>query len=146
MISELKGTTDHNHWALQTPPSSPSSLGSRKSSMCSLGSIHSSSSGSVASHSQVRKWNIFKSFFLFSTFIFSFIYFSRTNWWIRLVMQCSNSSNISGIDRYLKWPESTPEWDCLAFLHKIPVSRLRTRSFFTDPTHHRPLISCWPRR
>uniref|UniRef100_A0A0P5T6Q7 Metastasis suppressor protein n=1 Tax=Daphnia magna TaxID=35525 RepID=A0A0P5T6Q7_9CRUS len=52
MISELKGTTDHNHWALQTPPSSPSSLGSRKSSMCSLGSIHSSSSGSVASHSQ----------------------------------------------------------------------------------------------
>lgn len=55
MISELKGTTDHNHWALQTPPSSPSSLGSRKSSMCSLGSIHSSSSGSVASHSQVTE-------------------------------------------------------------------------------------------
>ncbi|XP_046461264.1 uncharacterized protein LOC124207718 isoform X3 [Daphnia pulex] len=57
MISELKGTTDHNHWALQTPPSSPSSLGSRKSSMCSLGSIHSSSSGSVASHSQNQLMN-----------------------------------------------------------------------------------------
>ena len=50
MINELKGSTDQSHhWALQTPPSSPSSLGSRKSSMCSLGSIHSSSSGSVAS-------------------------------------------------------------------------------------------------
>lgn len=61
-------------------------------------------------------------------------------------MRCSNSSNISGTDRFLKWPESTPEWDCLAFLLKIPVSRLRTRSFFTDPTHHRPLINCWPRR
>ncbi|KAI9561377.1 hypothetical protein GHT06_012334 [Daphnia sinensis] len=57
MISELKGTADHNHWALQTPPSSPSSLGSRKSSMCSLGSIHSSSSGSVASHSQNHQMN-----------------------------------------------------------------------------------------
>lgn len=61
-------------------------------------------------------------------------------------MRCSNSSNISGTDRFLKWPESTPEWDCQAFLLKIPVSRLRTRSFFTDPTHHRPLINCWPRR
>ena len=50
MIAELKGSNDQSHhWALQTPPSSPSSLGSRKSSMCSLGSIHSSSSGSVAS-------------------------------------------------------------------------------------------------
>ena len=50
MIAELKGSNDQtHHWALQTPPSSPSSLGSRKSSMCRLGSIHSSSSGSVAS-------------------------------------------------------------------------------------------------
>lgn len=83
MISELKGTTDHNHWALQTPPSSPSSLGSRKSSMCSLGSIHSSSSGSVASHSQVHK------FFLFHLNLFnnnSQILNIRTSWWIRLVM------------------------------------------------------------
>jgi len=52
MMAELKGSAEQSHWTLQTPPSSPSSLGSRKSSMCSLGSIHSSSSGSVASHNQ----------------------------------------------------------------------------------------------
>ena len=51
MIADLKGSTDQ--WSVPTPPSSPSSLGSRKSSMCSLGSMHSSSSGSVASHTQV---------------------------------------------------------------------------------------------
>ncbi|XP_064640276.1 protein MTSS 2-like isoform X8 [Lineus longissimus] len=34
-----------------TPPSSPSSLGSRKSSMCSISSLNSSSSGSTKSHS-----------------------------------------------------------------------------------------------
>ncbi|XP_074644501.1 protein MTSS 1-like isoform X15 [Tubulanus polymorphus] len=34
-----------------TPPSSPSSIGSRKSSMCSISSITSSSSGSTKSHS-----------------------------------------------------------------------------------------------
>ena len=37
----------HHH----SPPSSPSSLGSRKSSMCSINSINSSSSGSSKSHS-----------------------------------------------------------------------------------------------
>ena len=35
---------------LQTPPSSPSSLGSRKSSMCSISSANSSSSGSMQMH------------------------------------------------------------------------------------------------
>ncbi|CAN7992435.1 unnamed protein product [Ixodes hexagonus] len=38
-------------WLFQTPPSSPSSLGSRKSSMCSISSFNSSSSGSTKSHS-----------------------------------------------------------------------------------------------
>ncbi|KAM7282218.1 protein MTSS 1 isoform X1 [Ixodes scapularis] len=37
--------------ARRTPPSSPSSLGSRKSSMCSISSFNSSSSGSTKSHS-----------------------------------------------------------------------------------------------
>ncbi|CAN8025078.1 unnamed protein product [Ixodes persulcatus] len=47
VIADLKGSD----WAFQTPPSSPSSLGSRKSSMCSISSFNSSSSGSTKSHS-----------------------------------------------------------------------------------------------
>lgn len=49
VISDLKGCD--GSWAFQTPPSSPSSLGSRKSSMCSISSFNSSSSGSSKSHS-----------------------------------------------------------------------------------------------
>lgn len=46
VITDLKGR-DNIHWTLSTPPSSPSlSLGSRKSSMCSISSLTSSSSGS----------------------------------------------------------------------------------------------------
>ncbi|RZF43869.1 hypothetical protein LSTR_LSTR007205 [Laodelphax striatellus] len=49
VISDLKGS-DNNSWTFHTPPSSPSSLGSRKSSMCSISSLNSSSSGSTKSH------------------------------------------------------------------------------------------------
>ncbi|XP_067003165.1 BAR/IMD domain-containing adapter protein 2-like 1 isoform X2 [Anabrus simplex] len=48
VISDLKGS--ESSWSFQTPPSSPSSLGSRKSSMCSISSLNSSSSGSTKSH------------------------------------------------------------------------------------------------
>ncbi|XP_045194003.2 protein MTSS 2-like isoform X2 [Mercenaria mercenaria] len=50
VILDLKGE-DAGSYKFQTPPSSPSSLGSRKSSMCSINSIASSSSGSAQSHS-----------------------------------------------------------------------------------------------
>ncbi|XP_046745167.1 protein MTSS 2 isoform X3 [Diprion similis] len=50
VISDIKGC-DTTQWSLTTPPSSPSlSLGSRKSSMCSISSLTSSSSGSCKSH------------------------------------------------------------------------------------------------
>lgn len=42
-----KHETTNTGWHFQTPPSSPSSLGSRKSSMCSISSYNSSSSGST---------------------------------------------------------------------------------------------------
>ncbi|KAG8287164.1 hypothetical protein J6590_044788 [Homalodisca vitripennis] len=48
VIADLKSTD--NNWTFTTPPSSPSSLGSRKSSMCSISSLNSSSSGSSKSH------------------------------------------------------------------------------------------------
>ncbi|XP_075215913.1 uncharacterized protein LOC142321586 isoform X2 [Lycorma delicatula] len=48
VITDLKCID--NTWTFQTPPSSPSSLGSRKSSMCSISSLNSSSSGSTKSH------------------------------------------------------------------------------------------------
>ncbi|XP_078735713.1 protein MTSS 2-like isoform X1 [Lampetra fluviatilis] len=48
VILDLKGS-DYS-WSYQTPPSSPSSSGSRKSSMCSSNSIHSSDSQSSGSH------------------------------------------------------------------------------------------------
>ncbi|XP_058849791.1 protein MTSS 2-like isoform X7 [Acipenser ruthenus] len=44
VIMDLKGS-DYS-WSYQTPPSSPSSSGSRKSSMCSVNSTHSSASRS----------------------------------------------------------------------------------------------------
>ncbi|XP_046597748.1 uncharacterized protein PB18E9.04c isoform X1 [Neodiprion lecontei] len=50
VITDIKGC-DTTQWSLTTPPSSPSlSLGSRKSSMCSISSLTSSSSGSCKSH------------------------------------------------------------------------------------------------
>lgn len=50
VITDIKGC-DVAQWSLATPPSSPSlSLGSRKSSMCSISSLTSSSSGSCKSH------------------------------------------------------------------------------------------------
>nr|XP_055064558.1 protein MTSS 2 isoform X2 [Misgurnus anguillicaudatus] len=52
VIKDLKGS-DYS-WSYQTPPSSPSSSGSRKSSMCSVNSAHSSasrSSGGSQTHS-----------------------------------------------------------------------------------------------
>lgn len=50
VISDIKGC-DPAQWSLSTPPSSPSlSLGSRKSSVCSISSLTSSSSGSCKSH------------------------------------------------------------------------------------------------
>lgn len=50
VINDIKGR-DPGQWTLATPPSSPSlSLGSRKSSMCSISSLTSSSSGSCKSH------------------------------------------------------------------------------------------------
>lgn len=50
VIADLKGR-DPAQWTLATPPSSPSlSLGSRKSSVCSISSLTSSSSGSCKSH------------------------------------------------------------------------------------------------
>lgn len=52
VIIDIKGfDVAATHWSLATPPSSPSlSLGSRKSSMCSISSLTSSSSGSYKSH------------------------------------------------------------------------------------------------
>lgn len=51
VITDLKGRESRTQWALATPPSSPSlSLGSRKSSMCSISSLTSSSSGSCKNH------------------------------------------------------------------------------------------------
>ncbi|XP_072572863.1 protein MTSS 1-like isoform X6 [Paramormyrops kingsleyae] len=49
VILDLKGS-DYN-WSYQTPPSSPSTTMSRKSSMCSLNSVNSSDSRSSGSHS-----------------------------------------------------------------------------------------------
>lgn len=50
VILDIKGR-DAGQWSLATPPSSPSlSLGSRKSSVCSISSLTSSSSGSCKSH------------------------------------------------------------------------------------------------
>lgn len=49
VISDIKGSD--SGWSFHTPPSSPTSLGSRKSSMCSISSLNSSSSGSTKSHS-----------------------------------------------------------------------------------------------
>ncbi|CAG2104202.1 unnamed protein product [Medioppia subpectinata] len=52
VISDLRlSTSDTVAFSLQTPPSSPSSFGSRKSSMCSISSFNSSSSGSTHSPS-----------------------------------------------------------------------------------------------
>ena len=52
VISDLKlSSSETASWTLQTPPSSPSSFGSRKSSMCSISSFNSSSSGSTHSPS-----------------------------------------------------------------------------------------------
>lgn len=52
VISDLKlSSSETANWTLQTPPSSPSSFGSRKSSMCSISSFNSSSSGSTHSPS-----------------------------------------------------------------------------------------------
>ncbi|XP_076053078.1 uncharacterized protein LOC143032354 isoform X3 [Oratosquilla oratoria] len=44
VLRDIKG--GESQWSWQTPPSSPSSLGSRKSSMCSISSLNSSSSSS----------------------------------------------------------------------------------------------------
>ncbi|XP_033221616.1 protein MTSS 2 isoform X2 [Belonocnema kinseyi] len=50
VITDIKGC-DLVEWSLATPPSSPSlSIGSRKSSLCSISSLTSSSSGSCKSH------------------------------------------------------------------------------------------------
>ncbi|XP_042889285.1 mucin-5AC-like isoform X3 [Penaeus japonicus] len=49
VLLDIKG--GDTQWSWQTPPSSPSSLGSRKSSMCSISSINSSSSSSTHSPS-----------------------------------------------------------------------------------------------
>ncbi|XP_051573935.1 protein MTSS 1-like isoform X15 [Myxocyprinus asiaticus] len=49
VIHDLKGS-DYT-WSYQTPPSSPSTTMSRKSSMCSLNSVNSSDSRSSGSHS-----------------------------------------------------------------------------------------------
>ncbi|XP_037392676.1 protein MTSS 1-like isoform X11 [Pygocentrus nattereri] len=49
VIHDLKGS-DYS-WSYQTPPSSPSTTMSRKSSMCSLNSVNSSDSRSSGSHS-----------------------------------------------------------------------------------------------
>ncbi|XP_052002870.1 protein MTSS 1-like isoform X7 [Xyrauchen texanus] len=49
VIHDLKGS-DYT-WSYQTPPSSPSTTTSRKSSMCSLNSVNSSDSRSSGSHS-----------------------------------------------------------------------------------------------
>ena len=54
VIMDVKSSdtnTFFNNLSGQSPPGSPSSIGSRKSSMCSISSINSSSSGSVQSHS-----------------------------------------------------------------------------------------------
>ena len=52
VISDLRlSSSDTAAFSLQTPPSSPSSFGSRKSSMCSISSFNSSSSGSTHSPS-----------------------------------------------------------------------------------------------
>jgi hypothetical protein len=52
VISDLRlSSSETAAWSLQTPPSSPSSFGSRKSSMCSISSFNSSSSGSTHSPS-----------------------------------------------------------------------------------------------
>ncbi|XP_015109867.1 protein MTSS 2 isoform X2 [Diachasma alloeum] len=59
VITDLKGR-EMTQWALATPPSSPSlSLGSRKSSMCSISSLNSSSSGSCKNHpnSCTHQWH-----------------------------------------------------------------------------------------
>lgn len=77
-------------YLFQTPPSSPSSLGSRKSSMCSINSIASSSSGSVQSHSpchnktiqQVRtneEWSLIYS--LWSLMMVSLLFFTQNPHW-----------------------------------------------------------------
>ncbi|MPC26474.1 Metastasis suppressor protein 1 [Portunus trituberculatus] len=49
VLLDIKG--GEAQWSWQTPPSSPSSLGSRKSSMCSISSLNSSSSSSTHSPS-----------------------------------------------------------------------------------------------
>ncbi|KAK7054604.1 hypothetical protein SK128_000412, partial [Halocaridina rubra] len=49
VLLDIKG--GDTQWSWQTPPSSPSSLGSRKSSMCSISSLNSSSSSSTHSPS-----------------------------------------------------------------------------------------------
>ncbi|KAG7173706.1 MTSS 1-like, partial [Homarus americanus] len=49
VLLDIKG--GETQWSWQTPPSSPSSLGSRKSSMCSISSLNSSSSSSTHSPS-----------------------------------------------------------------------------------------------
>jgi len=82
VITDIKGC-DVTQWSLATPPSSPSlSLGSRKSSMCSISSLTSSSSGSCKSHpspsghpwhrslSQVITTRRFLSFLFLSPFLF----------------------------------------------------------------------------
>ncbi|GAB1601197.1 protein MTSS 1-like isoform X21 [Argonauta hians] len=65
VILDVKGA-DSNVWAFQTtknltPPSSPSSLGSRKSSMCSNSSINSSSDSSAKSYSPTHHHYRFRS-------------------------------------------------------------------------------------
>lgn len=57
VISNLKLKKQENFaWNFQTPPSSPSSLGSRKSSMCSISSYNSSSSGSTYGQTGPNKY------------------------------------------------------------------------------------------
>ena len=53
VLSDIK--TTEGGVTFQTPPSSPSSLGSRKSSMCSISSAGSSSGGSVSTSSPLHQ-------------------------------------------------------------------------------------------
>ncbi|KFM74648.1 Metastasis suppressor protein 1, partial [Stegodyphus mimosarum] len=53
VIQDVKSS--ETGWSFRTPPSSPTSVGSRKSSTCSISSLNSSSSDSVNSPSSHQR-------------------------------------------------------------------------------------------
>ncbi|XP_036362799.1 protein MTSS 1 isoform X29 [Octopus sinensis] len=137
VILDVKGA-DSNVWAFQTtknltPPSSPSSLGSRKSSMCSNSSINSSSDSSAKSYSPTHHHYRFRSPSQVS---------STTD-------SASTGVDNRGIDSNASTPSENPpstsstwnNWPSTPHVQNSDPPRPHTISSAYEKTHSRPALS-----